>query len=175
MTAEAGAQLIMLAAGGRYTPEQAMAFAVASLPQQTALPIPSPTGASASSPAVPAAAGEPDELDTDADVVAFSIDPLPPGGVKTAKQIVAELAGRIPITVRKIRRLARPGSDGSPALIRAWDMFGGEPGYSIAEVVADWNRRVAATTPAPEPEPEPAKFDATDPQEPRRFASSPAE
>jgi hypothetical protein len=48
-------------------------------------------------------------------------------------------------------------------VIRVWDTFGREPGYSIAEVVDEWNRRNAAPTPTPEPEP--AKFDATDPQE----------
>jgi len=164
MTAEAGAQLIALAAGDRYTPEQAMAFAVASLPQAPAAPTTSTTGASSTSPAVLVGPGEPDEVDSDADVVAFTLDPLPPGGVKTAKQIVTELAGQIPITVRTIRKLARPGADGSPPLIRVWDTFGREPGYSIAEVVADWNRRNAA--PPTEPlEPEPAKFDATDPEE----------
>ena len=146
MTAEAGAQLIVLAAGDRYTPEQARAFAVASLPQAPAAPTTGATGASSTSPAVPAGPGEQDEVDTDADVVAFTLDPLPPGGVKTAKQIVTELAGQIPITVRTIRKLARPGSDGSPPLIRVWDTFGREPGYSIAEVVADWNRRNAAPT-----------------------------
>jgi hypothetical protein len=108
-------------------------------------PAPSPQPQTGQLPVSPDVAAD-DEDDADAnpedaspDLLDFSADAPPPGGLSPARAIKARLRelGFSTVTVQQIRKLARERE------IRVWRTLGREPEYSLAEVVEVLRQRIA--------------------------------